>query len=95
MADALGILVLLLVIAGAIGLGFRTQSDIKQLRSELDETQRLLNETRQQVEALKAAAEAQRVPPPLPRTRSVGLDDLREQLRAAHREQSAADDSDE
>jgi hypothetical protein len=61
-------------------------AQLKALRTELEETRRELTE-------LKAATEVAPAPPlpPLPRTRSGGLDDLREQLRAAHRE---ADDAD-
>ena len=51
-------------------------NEIARMQSEMDRTQRELNE-------LKAAAQV--VPaPPLPRGRSGGLDDLREQLRASH-----------
>ena len=64
----------------------RFPAQLSALRIELEETRRELTE-------LKAATEAVPAPPlpPLPRTRSGGLDDLREQLRAAHRE---VDDSD-
>jgi hypothetical protein len=80
---ALGVIVVVALIAVAIALGLRALTEIKQLRGELDETQRQLNE-------LKAAAEVipSPPPPPLPRTRSGGLEDLREQLRAAHREEA-------
>jgi len=78
---ALGALVVIVAFAVAIYLAYSALTQVKQLRRELDETQRQLNE-------LKAAAEVVPAPPPppLPRTRSSGLDDLREQLRAAHRE---------
>lgn len=70
----------IVVVGALIALGafqYSALGQIRQLRAELDETQRQLNE-------LKAAAEI--VPsPPLPRTRSGGLDDLRQQLREAHR----------
>ena len=86
MADVLGVLILLLLLAAAIGLGFRALGETKQLRRELDETQRQLNE-------LKAAAEViPAPPPPLPRSRPAGLQDLREQLRAAHREETPSED---
>jgi len=84
----LGALVLLVLVGAAIALGLRALAEIKQLRSELDETQRQVND-------LKAAADAavsQAPPPRLPRTRSSGLDDLREQLRAAHREEPSSEE---
>jgi hypothetical protein len=86
MAEALAIVVVVVALAACVWLSVRTQSDLRQLRAELDQTQRQVNE-------LKAAVET--VPPPpagLPRTRSSGLDDLREQLRAAHREEDASAD---
>jgi hypothetical protein len=82
LALALGIV----LIGLAIWLSLRALSEIKQLRHELDETQRQLNELKAVTEAVPAAP-----PPPLPRTRSSGLDDLREQLRAAHREERSDD----
>jgi septal ring-binding cell division protein DamX len=78
----LSFVVVLVLIAVAIWLAYSAQTEVRQLRRELDETQRQLNE-------LKAAAEVVPAPPPLPRTRSSGLEDLREQLRAAHREEGA------
>ena len=79
-------LVFVLVVIGlavGIGLAVSTSNQVKQLRRELDDTQRQLNE-------LKAAADVVPAPPPpLPRTsraRSGTLDDLRQQLRAAHRD---------
>jgi hypothetical protein len=77
---------MILAIGVALALAILARSEIKQLRSELDETQ-------QQVNELKAAAEAPPVvPPPLPRTRAAGLDDLREQLRASHREETRSEE---
>ena len=77
---------MLVLVGVAIALGVRALAQIKQLRSELDETQRQLNE-------LKAAAEAVAASPPrLPRSRSSGLDDLREQLRASHREETPSEE---
>jgi septal ring-binding cell division protein DamX len=76
----LSFVVVLVLIAVAIWLAYSAQTEVRQVRRELDETQRQLNE-------LKAAAEVVPAPPPLPRTRSSGLEDLREQLRAAHREE--------
>ena len=87
MLPVLGGLILLVLIGVAIALALRALNEIKQLRSELDETQHQLNE-------LKAAAEVIPAPPPppLPRTRSSGLEDLREQLRASHREESSSEE---
>jgi predicted nucleic acid-binding Zn-ribbon protein len=87
MPEALGIVVVVVALAACVWLSVSTQNQLKQLRAELDQTQRQLNE-------LKVAVEA--VPPPpagLPRARSSpsrGLDDLREQLRAAHSEEAEA-----
>lgn len=102
MPEALGIVVVVLAIAAGVWLSVNTQHQLKQLRAELDLTQSQLNETQarlrqvqQQVSELKAAAEVVPPPPPrLPRSHASGLDDLREQLRAAHREgdESGADE---
>ncbi len=83
MATALGIVVIIVALAVSVWLSLTALNQIKQLRRELDETQRQLNE-------LKAAAEAVPAPPPLPKSRSSGLEDLREQLRAAHREEGSS-----
>jgi septal ring factor EnvC (AmiA/AmiB activator) len=102
----LGVLVLVLAIAAALALAVLARTEIRQLRSELDETQRQLNETRRELDELRtethrelnelkvAAAEAPSVvaPPPLPRARSARLDDLREQLRASHREETGSEE---
>jgi hypothetical protein len=80
MPEALAIVVVVVALAACVWLSVSTQNQLRQLRAELDQTQRQVNE-------LRAAVEA--VPPPptgLPRTRSSGLDDLRQQLRAAHSE---------
>jgi len=42
----LGLLVIVLAVAAALALAILARNEIKQLRSELDETQRLLNDTR-------------------------------------------------
>lgn len=86
-AIGVGIVVLVVAVGVCLWLSISAQQQIKQLRTELDQTQRQLNETQQQLNDLKAAAEVVPAPPPLPKTRSSGLDDLREQLRAAHREE--------
>jgi outer membrane protein TolC len=56
----------------------RAQADFASARGELATAQRELAE-------LKTLADAP-APPPLPRSRTGGLDDLRQQLRAAHAE---------
>jgi hypothetical protein len=89
MLVALSFVGLLVLVAAAIWLGYSAQTQLKRLRRELDETQREVNETRRELNELKAAAEVVPAPPPLPRTRSSGLEDLREQLRAAHREEQS------
>jgi hypothetical protein len=71
------------------------------LYGELGETKRLLDQTRRELDAargeldeLKAAAEILPPPPPLPKAARPGsLDDLRQQLRAAHQEPDVADDA--
>jgi len=67
--------------------------ELADLRSELLTTQRHLDRAQREVGELKAAAEV--VPaPPLPRSRSgSGLEDLREQLRAAHREPESTEEA--
>ena|SRR5436190_14688589 len=66
--------------------------ELADLRSELLTTQRHLDRAQRELGELKAAAEV--VPaPPLPRSRAGGLDDLREQLRAAHREPESTDEA--
>jgi septal ring factor EnvC (AmiA/AmiB activator) len=98
MPEALGIVVFVAVIAAGVWLLVGTQSQLKQLRAELDQTQAQLNDTQQQVRDLQQQvnelkAEAIAPPPPqLPRNRSSGLDDLREQLRAAHLEDDSSPD---
>jgi septal ring factor EnvC (AmiA/AmiB activator) len=80
-----------------------TQRQLNETRRELNElraeTSRELNELRaetsRELNELKvAAAEAPPVlaPPPLPRGRSARLDDLREQLRASHREETRSEE---
>ena len=96
----LGALIVLVALAVALWLAYTAQAQVRQLRAELDQTQSQLNDTRQQVSEtrqelneLKAAAEViPPPPPPLPRARSGGLDDLREQLRASHREDEPSEE---
>ena len=105
---ALGALIVLVALAVALWLAYTAQAQVRQLRAELDQTQSQLNDTRQQLaetrqelsnvrlelNELKAAAEViPPPPPPLPRPRSGGgLDDLREQLRASHREDEPSEE---
>jgi hypothetical protein len=59
--------------------------ELGDLRRDHGDLRRELDSLGRQVAELKAATEV--IPaPPLPRTRSGGLDDLREQLRASHLE---------
>jgi hypothetical protein len=67
--------------------------EISALRRDLDQTRAELESARRELDELKAAAEVLPAPPPLPKTRSAGLDDLRQQLREAHRETDEATDS--
>jgi hypothetical protein len=90
MPEVLGIVAVVVALAACVWLSVNTQNQLKQLRAELDETQRQLNELKAATEATARDAPS---PPPLPRSRSSGgLDDLREQLRAAHREEPTPDD---
>jgi uncharacterized membrane protein len=62
-----------------------SSAEVERLRQELGDIRRDLDRGQGELEQLKAATQI--VPaPPLPRARSAGLNDLREQLRAAHRE---------
>jgi septal ring factor EnvC (AmiA/AmiB activator) len=60
-----------------------TQATLRQTQGTLGETQATLSQTQAALAELKAATEIVPVPP-LPRARPGGLDDLRQQLRAAH-----------
>jgi hypothetical protein len=88
MAIELGVVIVLVAIAVCAWLSITALNQVKQLRAELDETQRQVNELKQAAQVSAAPA-----PPPLPRTRarSGGLDDLREQLRASHREETESE----
>jgi hypothetical protein len=87
--------ILVALVALGLALSLRTQvaqlprgdsgADVERLRQELIDIRRDLDHAQRELEQLKAATQV--VPaPPLPRARSAGLSDLREQLRAAHRE---------
>jgi hypothetical protein len=61
--------------------------ELEKTRRELQQIRRMLERTQREVTELKAATDAALAPPPL-KGRPGRLDDLREQLRAAHREAS-------
>ena len=65
--------------------------ELGDLRHEIELTQHRLDNTQREVAEMKMAAEVAPAPP-LPKARPGSLDDLREQLRAAHREPDAADE---
>jgi hypothetical protein len=69
------------------------RQDLETTRAVLGETQGALAETQAALAELKTATENAPAPPPLPKARSSGLDDLRQQLRAAH--SAEPDDSEE
>jgi hypothetical protein len=78
--SVLAVLVIGVALLAALAIGITALTQVKQLRLELEETRRQLDE-------LKAAAEVLPVPPPpIRRSRTAGLDDLRQRLREAHRE---------
>ena len=66
-------------------------AELADVRADLQTTQRHLDSAQRELGELKAAAEVVPVPP-LPRARP-DLDDLREQLRAVHREPDPTDDA--
>jgi chromosome segregation ATPase len=61
------------------------QGEVSAVQGEVSALRRELDQTQHEVSELKAATEIAPAPP-LPKTRPGSLDDLREQLRAAHRE---------
>jgi hypothetical protein len=63
----------------------RPVADLERLKQELTSIRRDLDRSQRELDELKAVTVLPPAPP-LPRARSVGLADLREQLRAAHRE---------
>jgi len=74
------------------------QAEINAVRAELAQTAHELGALRREAEQttrelgeLRAAAEVVPVPP-LPKSRRTDLDELREQLRASHRESAAEDE---
>ena len=89
LAAAVAALVLAVTLRGR--LDALERSALATQRFEED-TRRQLDAMRGELSELKAAAEATPPPPPLPKARSAGLDDLRQQLRAAHREEADSDE---
>ena len=89
MPIAFGVLLLIIALAlagGALWLVYPLRRQVDQLSGDVNSLQVALQELRAEVTDLRATVEAAPAPPPLPRTRSGGLDDLRQRLRAAHRE---------
>jgi outer membrane protein TolC len=66
----------------ALVFGLQARDGLRGLRTELEQVRTQLDEARTELARLQETPPA----PPLPKTRHAGLDDLREQLRAAHRE---------
>ena len=88
MAIGFGIVLLVLALAlaiGAVWLAYPLRRQVTQLSGDVNALQVALDQLRAEVADLRAAAEVVPVPP-LPKSRPAGLDDLREQLRAAHTE---------
>ncbi len=102
---AMGVALLALLAAAiALGVAWRLHRQLSALKAteaerqqaheraqqQREQQQRELEQVRRELAELKAAAEVVPVPP-VPKGRSGRLDDLREQLRVAHRE-SASDE---
>ena len=83
-------LVLTVVVVGlagaAVWLVYPLRRRVDQLTGDVNSLQVALEQLRSEVTDLYAAAQVVPVPPPLPKTRPGGLDDLRQRLRAAHGE---------
>jgi hypothetical protein len=89
---AFGIPLLVLLVLVALGLAIVTlwlviplRRRVDQLSGDVNSLQVALEDLRSELADLQAAAQVVPVPP-LPKARTSGLDDLREQLRAAHTE---------
>jgi hypothetical protein len=98
----LTVVVALLALGFAIGLRTQVARISRTMASDLEQLSRTLLDLRGQVEDLqreladlKASTEVVSIPPPLPRARPARLDDLREQLRASHRESASESTSEE
>lgn len=92
MPIALGLLLVLLTcaLAGvAVWLVVPLRRRVDQLTGDVNSLQVAVEALRSEVTDLQAAAASVPVPP-LPKTRTGGLDDLRERLRAAHSESEEA-----
>ncbi len=88
MAIGFGVLLLGIALAlagGAIWLAYPLRRRVDQLSGDVNSLQVALDQLRAEVADLRAAADVVPVPP-LPKTRSADLDDLRQRLRAAHTE---------
>ena len=66
------------------------QASLRQIQREHQQMQREHEQMQRELGELKAATEVLPAPPPLPKARPGGLDDLRQQLRQAHAEETDA-----
>ncbi len=80
-------LVALIASAAALALAFDLRSKVNALQAVTEEVgglRRDVDAAQRELSELKTAVQSAAVAPPLPKARQRGLDDLREQLRAAH-----------
>jgi chromosome segregation ATPase len=104
---AVGVALLALIVSAiALGVAGRLRSQLRALNAaqaelqqahdraqqQREQQQREVEQVRRELVELTAAAEIVPVPP-LPKGRSGRLDDLREQLRAAHREPASDEET--
>jgi len=88
MPFVIGLLLTLVVVGlagAAVWLAYPLRRRVDQLTDDVNSLQVALEQLRSEVTELQAA-QVVPVPPPLPKTRPGGLDDLRQRLRAAHGE---------
>jgi ssRNA-specific RNase YbeY (16S rRNA maturation enzyme) len=94
-----GLTVVIAILALGFAIGLRTQvarisrtmaSDLEQLSRTLVDLRGQIDQLHREVADLKAATDVVSMPPPLPKPRPGRLDDLREQLRASHRESESS-----
>ena len=78
--------VALVISVVSLGAAIRFGRGLIELRAGLEQVRREHERVERELADLKAAAEVLPTPPPLPKTRPGGLDDLRQQLRQAHAE---------